>query len=503
MNNNHLEENPFLFAKRWVNSSVAIGAAADIANKTELTCDDYMKYVFGEIYPVYQEDVRKLFEDCFFGTMQLHYQYTDIILALSKIEELITEKEHLNILSEAIIFFNNKYWNLDKKWIVETGMGNSNLGKTIKEKILKLEKNPEGHQLRKEDSHEMPRICHISDIHFGSQHMFLKFADIDHKFHRTDCFINFLRREKRKGRCIDVMVISGDITSVASEDEYKRFEVFLNEICEINVFKNGLFWENIVLVPGNHEIRRGEDTTRGDYLNSFKDFISDMKSRELYICTPYSLKGEGCCVINGTSKESVPFAVHHFQDINLQVLSLITCYYSQGLDKEVCILIETFEAIKNNFISKDALSQASIKKIENYFNRRIWLDSGFLTIDYIGAVPNKLQELDLTGSKNIAIGHHNATKYFIVPKQQDTENAQLLLQELEADYNFTAYLHGHIHAAPSPSDRQLQEISSATLGGFPSEGNSGFNILTWDIDKPNEQFIVERYELKQNKYVKL
>lgn len=349
------------------------------------------------------------------------------------------------------------------------------------------------------------RICHISDLHFGGQHDPLKFTGVDASFNRTDYFINFLRSEKQAGRGIHILIISGDITSTAEDEEYKQFEAFLQAVQEVNVLRTGSFWERIVVVPGNHEVKRGENGTRGDYLKSFQNFITELKNRGRVLCTPYSASGEGACVFSSLSKEKIPFAVYNFAELGVQVLTLVSCFYSQGLDPEVCELIKDYEQLKRQLARYGASAQVSANKVEAYFKRRMYLDTGFFTPDYASRVPFELSQFfeDQRGHEKalrIAVAHHNATKYFEMDKVQETTHAGELLTGLKK-LNFAAYMHGHIHCAPGPSNSKPMEVSSASLGGVPSEGTNGFNVISWArLGSSSQAPALTRFELKQKRY---
>jgi len=344
------------------------------------------------------------------------------------------------------------------------------------------------------------RICHISDLHFGGQHDPRRFSGIDQTFSRVDYFTAFLRESVQAGAEIDLVVISGDVTSVSAEDEYEEFVHFLEEIERVGAIRSGRFWERIVLVPGNHEVSRRPSGGRGDYLGQFRTFVERLHGQGRLVCSPYSRPAEGACVLASASKEEIPFALHSFPEVGLEVLTLVSCFYSQGLDPEVVALIDAYERLKAQTASGVALPADARDSIERYFKRRMYLDIGFFSPDYASAVPFELSKARNCASGpvlKLVVAHHPATKYFEMDEITESAHGKQLLQGL-ARLGFAEYLHGHIHCAPEPSNQAVREIASGTLGGAPSEGLHGFNILLWE-QTPGRP-ILERYELRQNRY---
>ena len=130
----------------------------------------------------------------------------------------------------------------------------------------------------------------------------------------------------------------------------------------------------------------------------------------------------------------------------------------------------------------------------------MYLDAGFFSPDYASAVPFELSKNVSRSSDpvlRLAVAHHPATQYFDMDELTKATHGRGLLQGL-AKLGFAEYLHGHIHCAPDPSNQSVREIASGTLGGIPSEGLHGFNILLWDGTPARPA--LERYELRQNRY---
>jgi len=112
-----------------------------------------------------------------------------------------------------------------------------------------------------------PNILHLSDIHFGSDHAFqgrLKIVDLMKKL---------LKNIAAVGK-IDLVIVSGDLTSRGTEKEFEKAEEFLISIAE--ELRLGL--DRFVIVPGNHDIYRGEE--EGRRFLKFIEFLDSFHGRD-------------------------------------------------------------------------------------------------------------------------------------------------------------------------------------------------------------------------------
>ncbi|WP_084187815.1 metallophosphoesterase [Mycobacterium paraffinicum] len=103
-------------------------------------------------------------------------------------------------------------------------------------------------------------IFHLSDVHFGSKlgkdskpidmH---RFVDSENSRRLSLEMIDEISRAIRRTNCSPgdvVLVISGDLTYTATENEFHLVNAFLSEICE----KVGVGRDQVLLVPGNHDV---------------------------------------------------------------------------------------------------------------------------------------------------------------------------------------------------------------------------------------------------------
>lgn len=95
------------------------------------------------------------------------------------------------------------------------------------------------------------KILHLSDIHFKH---FSKGAihDLDKNI-QNELELDLEAFSKTNGK-IDLIIIGGDIAFSGRENEYKEADVWLEKICKIT----GCNIENVLTVPGNHDIDRGK-----------------------------------------------------------------------------------------------------------------------------------------------------------------------------------------------------------------------------------------------------
>lgn len=92
-------------------------------------------------------------------------------------------------------------------------------------------------------------ILHISDLHFGGSHRFLPMDGFS--IDDTPKLSSLITEDiKNLNLTIDAIVISGDITSTGDSEE---FEFAIDHIKELHKLLNVPI-ENIVTVPGNHDI---------------------------------------------------------------------------------------------------------------------------------------------------------------------------------------------------------------------------------------------------------
>ncbi|MGB8190822.1 MAG: metallophosphoesterase, partial [Chitinophagaceae bacterium] len=146
--------------------------------------------------------------------------------------------------------------------------------------------------LGKNDNNNLPIIIHISDIHFGSKIKDGKEVDM-HRFyegensqslsaHLIEELTSESSRYKDKIHRIE-LVVSGDLAYTASEADFQKALIFLNEVSS----GAGIPKRKFHIIPGNHDINwalsKIDNTKRFDnYINFLAKFYGDELFKEKY-----------------------------------------------------------------------------------------------------------------------------------------------------------------------------------------------------------------------------
>jgi len=112
-------------------------------------------------------------------------------------------------------------------------------------------------------SYRPPTILHLSDIHFGRFHGIPGGLSIER-------LLNPILAKITEGGPIDLVIISGDLCSVAHEEEFESARVFVANL----LFGLKLAPNRLVIVPGNHDIDRSERLERR--FSSFVRFLAEV-----------------------------------------------------------------------------------------------------------------------------------------------------------------------------------------------------------------------------------
>lgn len=296
-------------------------------------------------------------------------------------------------------------------------------------------------------------IWQLSDIHFGIYNL------LDNQPCELATLFGFILDEHPSLKP-DIIIVSGDLSSVAEKDEFKKFNEFLTHLSDI-------IWgeskpQRILVVPGNHDTKWIANGT-ADKLKTFQEIIV----KEGKCTTPFG-KGKEICengniiIKRSPSKDKVPpAAVVEFKKLNLEILLIVSCYYSYIIPSEVRNILKK-RKVKNN------LQEDIIKLLR--------LDKGEITREYL------LQMVKLlTKSNNFKIGvtHHNLVSYG--EEINLNKFAQQMLTKLYKN-DIHIILHGHVHLMEdSPPERPVMKghaypLPCPTLTSFPHSGERGFNI---------------------------
>lgn len=109
---------------------------------------------------------------------------------------------------------------------------------------------------------ESYKFIHLSDIHFGQERHdgSVVYHDDVRKKVIQDCKTEM--PQAIGSAKVDGVLITGDIAFSAGEDEYKRAQLFIEEICDAG----GCGLSDVFLVPGNHDAHRKTNWSLGGHL---------------------------------------------------------------------------------------------------------------------------------------------------------------------------------------------------------------------------------------------
>jgi CheY-like chemotaxis protein/predicted phosphodiesterase len=118
-----------------------------------------------------------------------------------------------------------------------------------------------------------PRILHLSDIHFGKFHAFSPPLEIEQLLTSKLC-------ERVQEESPNLIVISGDLTSDGSSQDFARAEKFITWL----MATTHLPIERFVIIPGNHDIQRNAESGRRfdrfvEFLNRISEGAPEFRAR--------------------------------------------------------------------------------------------------------------------------------------------------------------------------------------------------------------------------------
>ena len=312
---------------------------------------------------------------------------------------------------------------------------------------------------------------HLSDLHFGKlntkcndpKEMAFKYLNAINEF-----------GEVRP----DYILITGDLTCIASDDEFGLFGSFIDSLSK------GIWDEDdearIIIIPGNHDTH-WEDDAKNDKMMRFRNFCNDR-----CLINPYSdmeISNARVMVnkIDSIDNMNPPGTAIHIEPDNIDLLLVVSSFFAGEADDK---LRKIYLELRDKNIDEMMINEIIRKDIVRF------KDTYYYCLDKL------LQEFE--APIRLALIHHNLTPY---GEAYISEDAQKLLQ-LFIQYKIKYILHGHIHASLTAKFNSLRLYSSSTTGLSPWKGDCGFNLYTvnshygclhafkWNIDQ-NEQFTKE------------
>lgn len=301
-----------------------------------------------------------------------------------------------------------------------------------------------------------------------------------------------------------LIVISGDVSSTASKDEFDAFIEFIDCLSE------GVWHElrphRILVIPGNHE------TTwlpggKADKLNNFVKYFANTEKAVTPFWNGSKSGGDGDGEISihpyfsKDEPDIPPFTIIYDKNLNLQILLLVSSYFSGDVPEAVR---ETLEKIE----------ECSAKETLRNLLRE---DKGEITRENLIFLKKKLEKSDRRTS--IAVIHHHLNQYGT--KACEAPYTRDLLSTL-AEKGFRLLLHGHTHlvegfgsprtpnpneAYPIPCPTLCSDCEPGSTWGFmvhffgPPAETRTLTTAVWNVDeykffKLNNSSLNVRYKFK-------
>ena len=302
-------------------------------------------------------------------------------------------------------------------------------------------------------------LLHLSDIHEGQFFALQNLAVPEGSIIRNLCH--------RLGK-IDFVVISGDISSVNAEADYRSAQKLLNSLKE----NLGLPASRFVLVPGNHD--RNWDCTDSFTFSQFLHFIQDFYRED-------GLPSIGC-----------------YPNLDLQDYSTPQSVFDNLFS------IAVFSEQKSLVVGFNSINPRDTRKNHDVLCENLERDSacglisgGEISSEQIINVQNELDELylhhpEVKGYTKIAVFHHNV---FEPPHIYEMNWRPTLINEgnvlsFLTKNGFRFILHGHLHYAENyflriySEEQGINIISAGTFSGKDQELDFNFcaNKITYYVD---------------------
>jgi 3',5'-cyclic AMP phosphodiesterase CpdA len=277
----------------------------------------------------------------------------------------------------------------------------------------------------------------------------------------------------------DFVVVSGDVASKASDEEFRAFIQFCGYLGE-NLW-GGACPQRILVVPGNHDTKWLEGGV-SDRLARFAELVTAANC----CITPFgdSLSSFSDPVVEvrryGTGSDTTaPFAVVKIQDAALEIVLLVSAYYSGVVPAELRELVV------------GEITDASLRdKIIEHVRR----DSGAISMEYLALLSKSLSATNLA---RIAVTHHHLVQYGAECCQNRLGFA--LLRTLFTK-GIRVVLHGHVHMFEGRETLRTEIpelaycIPCSTLSSQTWRGNPGFmvHVISNGGDRELRSFTWER-----------
>lgn len=317
----------------------------------------------------------------------------------------------------------------------------------------------------------MPKIIHVSDIHFGTSHAnnILSKPGAEHLTSHleespTKYFCPAIAKFDPKA---DLIFFSGDfVTGKDKDKDYSAFETLLRDLAGrsndyFNTAETLNFFDRVLIVPGNHDPERGSS----DPLKAFKEKFNK------YL-TPYS-KQENTHV-----RRFAPLYI--FDSLKIVVYCLSTVELAAVKDPVIEFLL-TDKALAEN--------ESLLKQLKE----RLYMDPAAITNKQI----EQFREVNEAFIESMPNGHQEYVKIILthhpfmpVPTPETKPFSGILngasFIEFARGFGYQVLLHGHVHT-PYYSIQEDFKNKKMIHIGTPAFGSKDVQngLLTLDLANKN------------------
>lgn len=274
----------------------------------------------------------------------------------------------------------------------------------------------------------MLKLIHISDIHatkdFSKQGSIDKKVDlpkVESSFEKEffDSFEKYLIKENDDGKRINLFIISGDIVFRGDLEAHATFSKEFIGLLK----RQGYTKDSVMVVPGNHDVKRGSLPSSEDRYNAFFDAWKGCK-------LPY---------LDGCRKKADIF----IDDTNrVIVIPVNSCNWSHTriiVDKEIQGHIDSLQD----------------EKLKQKFERQFTYDAAYISGDQLKYLEQELKKIKKQKNYDlytkVIIQHHH-----LLPVDDKIEIKELSdivnlkhLQNFIIEHEVKVILHGHKHTGKS------------------------------------------------------
>lgn len=274
----------------------------------------------------------------------------------------------------------------------------------------------------------MVKLIHISDMHatkdFSRQGSIDKKVDLPEVVSSLekeflDSLKTYLEKEHNDGKRIDLFIISGDLVFRGDLKAHETFSKAFIDLLE----RQGYTKDNIMVVPGNHDVKQGSLPSSS---NRYQEFFDSWQGCKL----PY---------LDGFYKQADIF----IDDINhIIVIPVNSCNWSHtriNVDKDIQ---EHIDKLKN-------------KNLREKFEKQFTYDAAYISDDQLKYLEQEL--LNIKKQKNydqytkVIVQHHH-----LLPVDDKIEIKELSdivnlkhFQKFIIEHEVKVILHGHKHTGKS------------------------------------------------------